>query len=120
MIEKTESTQFIFNIIPEECIAEPGKVWLNMDIYEVDMPAYAKLVLFFLLAQEPTYRLSIDHIKRHLSLGTYSVRQALKSLQKAGYARYERKTSGQTNWFIYSEPQHSAVNVDEPSQIPLS
>jgi hypothetical protein len=120
MIEKTEPTQFIFNIIPEECIAEPGKTWLSMDIYEADMPPYAKLVLLFLLIQEPTYRLSIDHIKRHLSLGTYSVRQALKFLQKAGYARYERKGRGQSHWFIYSEPQHSAVNVDEPNQIPLS
>jgi Fe2+ or Zn2+ uptake regulation protein len=65
-------------------------------------------VLNYLLTKPATWKLRAQDIANAINLCVRTVYKALEKLQELGIARYERRSSGVTDWFIcvHKMPQH--------------
>lgn len=57
-------------------------------------------ILNYLLTKPATWKLRAQDIATAINVCERTVYKALRKLQDLGFARYERKSSGHTNWFI--------------------
>jgi len=70
-------------------------------------------VLNYLLTKPATWKLRTKDIANALNICERTVCKALKKLQNLGIARYERKSSGRTNWFV-ALPETAATSIKSP------
>ncbi len=65
-----------------------------------DLKPRDSVVLNYLLTKPPMWKLRAQDIATAVNVCERTAYKALRKLQDIGFARYERESSGRTNWFI--------------------
>lgn len=71
-------------------------------------------LLTYLLSKRSNWNVSIAHLSKQKKSGTSKIKRLLKELQGFGYAKYQRLSTGKTEWTIYENPQVENHQVENP------
>lgn len=99
MIRRSKRTRN-FTVLSNELIADKQIDWRDLGL------------LVYLLSKPDDWEVSVTHLADYRKAGKDAIRVSLKALQKAGYAKWERKSDGTTEWLIVDDKNILSVASD--------